>query len=45
VPLYEIYDDKAAFATHQSMAHYKKFKETTADMIVQMDVIKMRGSS
>ena len=43
VYLYEVYDDEAAFATHQAMAHYIQFKDVANDMIENMDVIKMKG--
>jgi quinol monooxygenase YgiN len=39
--LYEVYDDEAAFAVHQSTAHYKKFKEASGAMVAQMDVIRL----
>ena len=44
VYLYEVYDDEAAFATHQSMAHYIQFKDAANDMIENMAVIKMKGT-
>ena len=43
VYLYEVYDDEAAFAAHQAMAHYIQFKDVANDMIENMDVIKMKG--
>ena len=41
VYLYEIYDDDAAFAAHQASPHYKNFKETTGDIVANMDVVRM----
>ena len=43
VYLYEVYDDEAAFATHQASAHYVQFKDVATDMIENMVVIKMEG--
>ncbi|MCY6381151.1 putative quinol monooxygenase [Hoeflea prorocentri] len=37
--LYELYDDEAAFETHQRMAHFKEFSAAAADMIADKSVI------
>ena len=36
--LYELYDDAAAFETHKSMAHFKRFDAETADMVATKHV-------
>ncbi|MBT3991118.1 MAG: antibiotic biosynthesis monooxygenase [Rhodospirillaceae bacterium] len=45
VCLYEIYDDKDAFAAHQATSHYNEFKAMTGEMIANMDVVRLTGQA
>lgn len=36
--LYELYDDAAAFQAHLASAHFKRFDQAVADMILAKDI-------
>jgi quinol monooxygenase YgiN len=41
VTVFEIYADEAAYKSHIQTSHFKKYKETVADMVKSLELVEM----